>query len=69
LSLVLIYSALGAGALLVISVAVTIASLTLSQFILRKGGTDPQWFWFKSEPPGLLQLRAQQEAASRKLKA
>ena len=37
------------GALVVLSVC----SLQLVQFILRKGGTDPQWFWFSGEPPGL----------------
>jgi ABC-type multidrug transport system permease subunit len=66
LALVLLYSVLGAVALLVIMVVVTTATLTLAQFILRKGGTDPQWFWFNSEPPGLVQLRAQEKAESGK---
>lgn len=34
-----------------------IGSLQFSQFILRKGGTDAQWFWFSSEPRGLVALR------------
>lgn len=40
----------------------TIAVLTLYQFILRKGGTDPQWFWFSGEPQGLAALREQATA-------
>jgi hypothetical protein len=49
---------LGGGALalvLVLSV-LTLLSLTVRQFILRKGGTDTQWFWFSAEPPGLALL-------------
>ena len=38
-------------------VVLTVCSLQLAQFILRKGGTDPQWFWFNAEPPGLEQQR------------
>jgi hypothetical protein len=34
-------------------VLLTVVSLTVAQFVLRCGGTDPQWFWFKGEPPGL----------------
>ena len=61
---VLFYSALGvlaAGALLLV---VAVLSLTISQWVLRNGGTDAQWFWFSGEPPGLQQLRA--EARARK---
>lgn len=54
---VLLYSAVGAVALFSILVVAAIASLTLRQFILRKGGTDIQWFWFSGEPKGLEQLR------------
>ena len=39
-----------------------VVSLTVSQFVLRHGGTDVQWFWFRSEPQGLVQLRAQAKA-------
>ena len=28
-------------------------TLTFNQWVLRKGGTDTQWLWFASEPPGL----------------
>jgi uncharacterized membrane protein YeaQ/YmgE (transglycosylase-associated protein family) len=59
LLLVLLYSALGAVALFVAVVVAALALLTVYQFVLRKGGTDPQWFWFSAEPPGLVQLREQ----------
>ena len=55
----LLYSAVGAVVLFFALVIATVATLTFAQFILRKGGTDPQWFWFPSEPKGLVQLRAQ----------
>ncbi len=63
LHVVLLYSALGAAALFVCLTLVTVATLTLVQFLMRKGGTDPQWFWFSAEPPGLVELRAQARAA------
>ena len=31
----------------------TLLSLTFRQWILRQGGTDTQWLWFASDPPGL----------------
>ena len=46
-------------------VALSVCSLQLAQFILRKGGTDPQWFWFSGEPPGLVQLRHEGKGAAR----
>ncbi|OYU46023.1 MAG: hypothetical protein CFE44_04405 [Burkholderiales bacterium PBB4] len=45
--------------LFLVLVVLTVLSLTFSQFILRNGGTDAQWFWFSSEPKGLVQLREQ----------
>ena len=63
LHVVLLYSVLGAVALFAFLMVVTVATLTLVQFIMRKGGTDPQWFWFSAEPPGLVQLREQARAA------
>lgn len=30
---------------------------TINQAVLRKGGTDTQWFWFGGEPKGLESLR------------
>jgi hypothetical protein len=38
-----------------------VCSLQLAQFVLRSGGTDPQWFWFRAEPPGLEELRGKNE--------
>ncbi len=55
----LLYCALGAIALLLVLSVAAVLLLTLHQFVLRQGGTDSQWFWFRGEPPGLAQLRAQ----------
>ena len=63
LHLVLLYSAVGAAALFACLILATVATLTLVQFIMRKGGTDPQWFWFPAEPPGLVHLREQAREA------
>ena len=64
--LIVFYSAVGAVILLVAIVVLTVATLTFSQFILRKGGTDTQWFWFAAEPPGLVRLREQARDGARK---
>lgn len=47
----------GALIFFVIGLAATVASLQLRQLVLRTGGTDTQWFWFASEPTGLVRLR------------
>ncbi len=44
----------------VVLILIAVCSLTFAQWILRKGGTDPQWFWFKGEPPGLEKLREEE---------
>jgi hypothetical protein len=56
---VLINCAIGAAILFALLVAAAVVTLTFNQFILRHGGTDPNWFWFKSEPPGLERQRKQ----------
>lgn len=62
LSVVLFYSVLiGLGVVAAVVLA-TVVFATFNQFILRHGGTDPQWFWYRSEPPGLVQLREQAKA-------
>lgn len=53
------YAALVGLALVAIVVVAAVGSLTVLQFVLRHGGTDPQWFWFGSEPRGLRNLRLQ----------
>jgi hypothetical protein len=40
-------------------------SLAMGQWALRHGGTDAQWFWFPSEPKGLVQQREAQAALER----
>jgi hypothetical protein len=59
---VLFNCAVGAAVLFAVLVFAAVVSLTFNQFILRHGGTDPMWFWFKGEPPGLERLREQLKA-------
>ena len=63
---VLLYSGLGVLALGALLLLVIVVSSTVSQWILRKGGTDTQWFWFSGEPPGLQKLRAEAQALANK---
>ena len=58
----LAYAALLAGALFVVLVVAAVIFATVMQWIMRHGGTDPDWFWFNGEPPGLRQLREQAKA-------
>jgi hypothetical protein len=62
LSDVLLYSAASVVGIMVLVIIAAICSLYFSQFILRAGGTDAQWFWFSSEPRGLVALREQHAA-------
>lgn len=53
-------------ALMVAAVAAFVAlAIPLRRYLLQKGSTDPQWFWFKAEPPGLVALREQQREQHR----
>lgn len=56
----LLFSAVGVVGGMALIILVAVCSLQFWQFILRKGGTDAQWFWFSSEPKGLVALREQQ---------
>jgi hypothetical protein len=56
----LLFSAAGVVGVIALLIVGAVCSLQFSQFILRKGGTDAQWFWFPSEPKGLAGLREQQ---------
>ena len=40
-------------------------SLAMGQSALRHGGTDTQWFWFPSEPRGLVRQREELAALER----
>lgn len=62
LAVFLWYATVGGLGLVAIVIAGAVVSLTVSQFVLRHGGTDPQRFWFRSEPQGLVQLREQAKA-------
>lgn len=59
---ILIDCAIGAAVMFLTIVVVAVLSLTFNQFIIRHGGTDADWFWFKAEPPGLQKLREQLKA-------
>lgn len=63
---VILYSALGVLAIGALLLAATVVYATVAQWVLRKGGTDPQWFWFSAEPPGLQKLRAEAQAQTHK---
>jgi hypothetical protein len=38
-------------------VGLSVIYLNVYEWVLRKGGTDTAWFWFNSEPKGLMALR------------
>ncbi len=62
LQTVLLYCIIGAAILFAVLVFAAVVMLIFNQFILRHGGTDPTWFWFKGEPPGLEKQREQLKA-------
>ena len=51
------YIFIGLAALAVNLVGLSVIYLNIYQWVLRKGGTDTAWFWFSSEPKGLIVLR------------
>ena len=51
------YIFIGLAALAVNLVGLSVIYLNISQWVLRKGGTDTAWFWFNSEHKGLMALR------------
>ena len=51
------YFFIGLAALAVNLVGLSVIYLNVYQWALRKGGTDTAWFWFSSEPKGLIVLR------------
>ncbi len=51
------YILLGIVALAVYLVGLSVIYLNVHQWVLRKGGTDTAWFWFSSEPKGLMAMR------------
>jgi hypothetical protein len=64
----LFWCGLGLVAFLLVSVLWILFNLQIGQAALRMGGTDPQWFWFNSEPRGLTALRKQWESADEQSK-
>lgn len=48
---------IGLVALAINLVGLSVIYLNVYQWVLRKGGTDTAWFWFNSEPKGLMAAR------------
>jgi hypothetical protein len=51
------YIFIGLAALAVNLFGLSVIYLNISQWVLRKGGTDTAWFWFNGEPKGLMAVR------------
>jgi hypothetical protein len=51
------YIFIGLAALAVNLVGLSVIYLNVYQWVLRKAGTDTAWFWFSSEPKGLMAVR------------
>ena len=51
------YIFIGLAALAVNLVGLSVIYLNVYQWVLRKGGVDTAWFWFNSEPKGLMAVR------------
>ena len=51
------YFFIGIAALAVNLVGLSVIYLNVYEWVLRKGGTDTAWFWFNSEPKGLMAVR------------
>ncbi len=51
------YIFVGLAALAVNLVGLSVIYLNVYEWVLRKGGTDTAWFWFNSEPKGLMAVR------------
>ena len=51
------YILIGLAALAVNLVGLSVIYLNVYEWVLRKGGTDTAWFWFNSEPKGLMAVR------------
>ena len=59
LPMLLLYCLAGVAGLFGLLVVAVVVQGSWGQAVLRNGGTDPQWLWFRAEPPGLAELRAQ----------
>ena len=60
---VVLYGLGGAAIAFAVVLAASVASLQFRQAVLRRGGTDPQWFGH--EPEGLVRQREAMRAAKR----
>lgn len=41
---------------LALMAVLALLKVALNQYVLHRGGTDPQWLWFRNDPPGLKRL-------------
>lgn len=60
----LLYATAGIVAFLAMVTVSLIVASRINAYVLNKGGTDAQWLWFKSEPPGLMRLREEARSES-----
>jgi hypothetical protein len=51
------YIFIGLAALAANLVGLSVIYLNVYEWVLRKGGTDTAWFWFNTEPKGLMAVR------------
>jgi len=61
----LLYCALGGAALLALMLLAAVTLQMVGQWVLRHGGTDTQWLWFRADPPGLQAERRGQARANK----
>lgn len=56
---ILITCAIAAAIFLTILCCAALITASVNQEVIRHGGTDPAWFWFNGEPPGLEKQRTE----------
>jgi hypothetical protein len=54
---ILVTCAIAAAIFLILLIIGIIGGGLFNQYMIRRGGTDTSWLWFKGEPPGLEKLR------------
>jgi hypothetical protein len=58
-SIVLLVFAAGSALLLLAAALWAAVGSAMHQRVLNRGGKDPDWFWFRADPPGLQALRGE----------
>jgi hypothetical protein len=62
---VMLWGGAGLTGLVVLAVLLSFVVLSINQAALRAGGTDTQWLWFNTDPPGLDKLRGRPDASTK----